>query len=107
MTLPNVHVHLHVSDLKTGRDFYRAFLGEEPVKEKADYAKFLPSWAPLNLAISPGPAAADAHYGIQVGSRDEVLLQLARVKAAGLEVREEIGTTCCYAEQDKFWVKDP
>ena len=32
---------------------------------------------------------------------------LARVKAAGLSVREEMDTNCCYANQDKFWVRDP
>jgi hypothetical protein len=32
---------------------------------------------------------------------------LARVKAAGLSVREEMDTSCCYANQDKFWVQDP
>jgi len=33
--------------------------------------------------------------------------QLARVKASGLPVREEIGVDCCHANQDKFWVRDP
>jgi hypothetical protein len=33
--------------------------------------------------------------------------QLARVKAAGLAVTEEMGVNCCHANQDKFWVKDP
>ena len=35
------------------------------------------------------------------------LAQLARVKAAGLPVKEEMGVNCCHANQDKFWVKDP
>jgi hypothetical protein len=33
--------------------------------------------------------------------------ELARVKAAGLPVREEMGVDCCHANQDKFWVEDP
>ena len=32
---------------------------------------------------------------------------LDRVKRSGLEVREEMDTSCCYANQDKFWVRDP
>ena len=32
---------------------------------------------------------------------------LDRVKSAGLEVREEMDTSCCHANQDKFWVRDP
>jgi hypothetical protein len=33
--------------------------------------------------------------------------ELARVKAAGLVVREEMAVNCCHANQDKFWVQDP
>jgi hypothetical protein len=36
-----------------------------------------------------------------------VVAHLARVKAAGLPVREEMGVDCCHANQDKFWVQDP
>ena len=35
------------------------------------------------------------------------MAQLARVKAAGLAVTEEMGVNCCHANQDKFWVPDP
>ena len=47
------------------------------------------------------------HLGIQVDSVEAVRSALARVKAAGLSVREEMGVECCYANQDKFWVRDP
>ncbi len=47
------------------------------------------------------------HLGIQVESTTEVMVQLARIKAAGLPVREEMGVNCCHANQDKFWVRDP
>ena len=40
-------------------------------------------------------------------SPDIVVAQLARVKAAGLPVREEMDVNCCHANQDKFWVQDP
>jgi hypothetical protein len=45
--------------------------------------------------------------GIQVDSADIVVRELARVKAAGLPVREEMAVNCCHANQDKFWVQDP
>jgi len=109
--LPRVHVHMRVSDLAKSREFYRRFFGAEPVKEKPGYVKFLPPWGPLNLALSEGRPAEGGgpvdHVGIQVASRDAVLRQLARVKAAGLAVREELGVDCCHANQDKFWVHDP
>jgi catechol 2,3-dioxygenase-like lactoylglutathione lyase family enzyme len=107
--LPRVHVHMTVSDLEKSRDFYTKLFGD-PVKVKPGYAKFLPSFGPLNLAISDGRAGAGGHVdhmGFQLDSREDVLRELARVKAAGLAVREEIGVDCCYANQDKFWVTDP
>jgi catechol 2,3-dioxygenase-like lactoylglutathione lyase family enzyme len=112
MTLtPRVHVHMTVSDLDKSRGFYEAFLGVAPVKVKPGYVKFLPPWGPLNLALSGGrPAEGHGpvdHLGIQLGTRDDVVRQLERVKAAGLSVREEFGVDCCHANQDKFWVEDP
>jgi len=108
---PQVHVHLHVSDLARSREFYRAFLGTAPAKDELDYVKFLPGFVPLNLALTEGrPATGDgavSHLGIQVDSSADVLGHLARVKAAGLPVREEMGVNCCHANQDKFWVQDP
>src|SRR5262245_56108563 len=108
---PKVHVHLHVSDLAKSREFYRAFLGVEPVKDKPGYVKFLPELGPVNLALTEGGSAAGAgavsHLGVQLDSSAEVVAHLARVKAAGLPVREEMGVSCCHANQDKFWVEDP
>jgi catechol 2,3-dioxygenase-like lactoylglutathione lyase family enzyme len=108
--MSHVHVHLHVSDLEASRLFYERFLGAAPVKLKPGYAKFLPDFAPINLALSAGAAGRGAsvdHLGFQVESREAVRALLARVKAAGVEVREEMDTDCCYANQDKFWVRDP
>jgi len=98
-----------VSDLAKSRDFYARFFGE-PVKVKPGYVKFLPGWSPVNLALSEGRASVGGqvnHLGIQVDTPEEVVRQLARVKAAGLAVREEMGVDCCHANQDKFWVEDP
>jgi len=105
-----VHLHVHASDLEKSRDFYERFFGGAPVKEKAGYVKFLPDWAPLNLALSRGRSGGEGavdHVGVQVGSPAGVMEQLARVKASGLPVREEFGVDCCHANQDKFWVRDP
>ena len=105
-----VHMHLSVSNLEKSRAFYTEFFGSAPVKEKPGYVKFLPEWAPVNLALSEGTAGRDGvinHVGIQVESPETVVAQLRRVKAAGLIVREEMGVNCCHANQDKFWVEDP
>jgi catechol 2,3-dioxygenase-like lactoylglutathione lyase family enzyme len=105
-----VHLHMHVSDLSKSREFYEKFLGRDPVKVKQGYVKFLPEWAPVNLALSAGGhigAGTIDHVGVQVDSVETVMAQLARVKAAGLAVTEEMGVNCCHANQDKFWVRDP
>jgi lactoylglutathione lyase len=105
-----VHLHMHVSDLTKSREFYEKFFGGGPVKVKPGYLKFLPAWAPVNLALSTGgPTGAGTidHVGVQVDSVETVMAQLARVKGAGLAVVEEMGVDCCHANQDKFWVKDP
>jgi catechol 2,3-dioxygenase-like lactoylglutathione lyase family enzyme len=105
-----VHLHLHVSDLGKSHEFYEKFFGSVPVKERPGYVKFLPEWAPINLALSPGRPAGEGvidHVGVQVDSPATVTAELSRVKSLGLPVREEMGVNCCHANQDKFWVQDP
>jgi len=66
--------------------------------------------APVNLALSQGGGQGTGpvdHLGVQVESTAEVMAQLARIKAAGLPVCEEMGVNRCHANQDKFWVQDP
>ena len=111
MSSAKVHVHMMVSDLTRSEAFYASFFGAEPVKQMPGYSKFLPTWGPVNLAISEGrePQGSGVvqHLGIQLDSPEEVREHLARVKAADLAVDEELGVTCCYANTDKFWVTDP
>ena len=110
-----VHIHLSAADLARSRDFYEKFFGVEPAKVKDDHLKFVPPFAPINLAISPRRAAGDdarainhlGHLGVEVESSETVLRHLERVKAAGLSVREQLNVNCCYANQSKFWVQDP
>jgi catechol 2,3-dioxygenase-like lactoylglutathione lyase family enzyme len=106
-----IHVHLNATNLQKSKEFYTRLFGVGPVKEKPNYAKFLPELGPLNLAISQGaPSTGEGrahHLGIQVDSREIVRRELERVQKLGIPVRVELNTTCCYANQDKFWVVDP
>ena len=110
---PRVHIHLKAADLNASREFYRQFLGVEPVKNKPDHVKFLVPLGPLNLVISPARIAASEtravvnHLGIELLSREAVEEHLARVKLQGIKVREQLNVNCCYANQSKFWVIDP
>jgi catechol 2,3-dioxygenase-like lactoylglutathione lyase family enzyme len=107
--MSKVHIHMHVTDLAKSRAFYEKFFGTEPAKVRPGYVKFLPEFAPVNLALTEGAVGAGAidHLGVQVESTQDVVALLANAKAAELPVREEMAVSCCFANQDKFWVKDP
>ena len=47
------------------------------------------------------------HLGILVPDTDQVLAAKNRLEAAGLVTFSEENVTCCYARQDKIWVRDP
>jgi catechol 2,3-dioxygenase-like lactoylglutathione lyase family enzyme len=104
------HVALYVSDVGRSVEFYGRMLGLEPCKVRRGYAKFDAAEPPLNLTLNERAGAkggALSHMGIQVASTGDVLALRERWRAAGLETFDEFGTSCCYAVQDKTWVRDP
>jgi len=65
---------------------------------------------PLNLTLNQHPfneRGALSHLGIQVASTNDVLATRKRWEEIGLLTRDEMQTNCCYALQDKTWVRDP
>ena len=107
-----IHIGLAVRDLERSKRFYQTLLGQAPTKERPGYAKFEPSEPSVNLSLDQADhgAASQAvpvHYGIQVKSSAAVAEAAERIRTAGLEPRVEEQTTCCYAVQDKAWVRDP
>ncbi len=106
-----VHVSLNVRNVEASIDFYRRMLGVEPSKVRTGYAKFDVQNPPVNLALNGVPDLAEngalSHLGIQVGSTDDVLATRLRWERVGLVTRDEMQTSCCYAKQDKTWVRDP
>ena len=104
------HLALNVKDVGRSIEFYRKMLGIEPSKVRTGYAKFDVQNPPLNLTLNQKPfneQGALSHLGIQVASTDDVLRTRERWAEAGLITRDEMQTSCCYAVQDKTWVKDP
>lgn len=107
------HVSLNVSDVARSVAFYRAFFGVEPVKLKADYAKFDLVDPALNLTMNQRPPSEAleggrlSHLGVQVESHEVVAAARERLAAAGMITLDEEDTVCCYARQDKVWVTDP
>lgn len=107
---PRMHVSYYVSDIQKTVAFYNAFFGVEPVKVKEDYAKYILESPSLIISFVENPERVQGkfgHLGFQVASQAEMYAYLERAKAQNLPVTEEIGTACCYALQDKFWVTDP
>ncbi|WP_231866909.1 ArsI/CadI family heavy metal resistance metalloenzyme [Anabaena sp. 4-3] len=111
MTVMKTHVALNVTNLEKSVTFYRAMFGLEPVKYKADYAKFDVSNPALNLTLnvtnSVQTGGALSHLGVQVESTEEVKSAIKRFTDAGLALFTEDNTDCCYALQDKVWMTDP
>ncbi len=105
------HLALTVSDVERSIPFYEALFGIAPEKVRPGYAKFSVAEPALNFTLNAGERGealgAFNHAGIQVASTDDVLAARLRLKRAGLATFDEMDTTCCYARQDKIWVRDP
>jgi catechol 2,3-dioxygenase-like lactoylglutathione lyase family enzyme len=104
------HVAIHARNISASIDFYRRLFGIEPSKVRTGYAKFDVANPPLNFTLNEhadaGPGAL-SHLGIQVKSTADVLAVQRNWQATGLLPRDEMQTECCYALQDKAWVRDP
>jgi catechol 2,3-dioxygenase-like lactoylglutathione lyase family enzyme len=102
------HVHIAVDDLDRNVAFYSAVFGVEPSVVKTDYAKWQLDDPRINFAISTrGRRPGLDHVGIQADSDPELAAIRQRLDAAGIQGLEQSGTTCCYAESDKYWTMDP
>jgi catechol 2,3-dioxygenase-like lactoylglutathione lyase family enzyme len=104
-----IQLALDVDDIDQAVEFYTKLFGAEPAKRRPGYANFAVVDPPLKLVLleRPGRGGSLDHLGVEVSSTEEVQAHLARIAAKGLGVEEEMGTTCCYARQDKFWVTGP
>lgn len=104
------HLAINVRNVEASIPFYIKMFGIEPSKVRTGYAKFDVQNPPLNFTLNQAAfsdSGALSHLGIQVASSDDVIAMRDRWKDSGLVPREEMQTTCCYAVQDKAWVKDP
>jgi len=107
---PRMHVSLYVSDIKRTIEFYNNFFGQEPDKVKPQYAKYILEKPSLIISFVENPDRVQqnfGHLGFQVETKDELEQKLAEAKKKNLVSKEETGTACCYAVQDKFWANDP
>lgn len=107
--MSRVQLALNVDDLGAAIAFYSKLFGAQPAKVKPGYANFTIAEPPLKLVLleNPGHGGTLNHLGVEVESSDKVHSEIARLTAEKLFTEEEIGTTCCFATQDKVWVTGP
>jgi catechol 2,3-dioxygenase-like lactoylglutathione lyase family enzyme len=104
--MSRVQLALNVNDIDEAVAFYTKLFGTEPAKRRDGYANFAVEQPPLKLVLleNPGQGGTLNHLGVEVADIDTVDAEQNRLAAAGLASADERGTTCCYAQQDKFWV---
>lgn len=105
--MSRVQLALNVDDVAAAVEFYAKLFGTEPAKRRPGYANFAIADPPLKLVLleNPGLGGSVNHLGVEVADVDTVDAEQTRLAEAGLVAREERGSTCCYARQDKFWVE--
>lgn len=104
-----VQLALNVDDLAEAVAFYTKLFGTGPAKLRPGYANFSLATPPLKLVLieNPGHGGTLNHLGVEVPSTEVVQAEITRLTAEGLVTDEELGTTCCFATQDKVWVTGP
>lgn len=111
MNSQKFHFSLYVSDTEETVKFYSKLFGHEPVKVKADYAKFELEDPALVVSFIQAPEKVRkdfGHMGFMVRSTDQVEQRKTALKSLNVDIAlEEQEVACCYAKQDKFWVNDP
>ena len=106
--MKRMHLHVSVPDLAGSIDFYRPCSATAPAVRHDDYAKWMLDDPHVNFAISHRSRATGIdHLGIQVEARHELTELAGRLNAAGAVTVDQENASCCYAQSDKSWVKDP
>jgi lactoylglutathione lyase len=107
--VPRIQLALNVDNLAEAVAFYSKLFNTQPAKLKKGYANFAVADPPLKLVLleNPGNGATLNHLGVEVESSNLVHDEIARLAGEGMFTQEQIGTTCCFATQDKVWVTGP
>ncbi len=107
--MSRVQLALNVADLNAAIEFYTQLFGTEPAKVREGYANFAIADPPLKLVLFTGVGEPGSlnHIGVEMGSTDEVAAVIARTRANGMDQEIQENTSCCFAVQNKTWVKGP
>ncbi|MCU1359741.1 MAG: Glyoxalase/bleomycin resistance protein/dioxygenase [Ilumatobacteraceae bacterium] len=107
--MSRVQLALNVADLEASIEFYTKLFQTPPAKVRDDYANFAIADPPLKLVLFTGMGEPGSlnHIGVEVDSSDEVAAVIARTQGVGMQQEIQENTSCCYAVQDKTWIKGP
>jgi catechol 2,3-dioxygenase-like lactoylglutathione lyase family enzyme len=107
--MSRVQLALNVADLDASIEFYTKMFGTGPAKVRDGYANFAIADPPLKLILFTGMGQPGSlnHVGVEVETTEEVTAVIARTQALGLQQEVQENTSCCYAVQDKTWIKGP
>ncbi len=105
--MSRIQLALNVDDLEASIAFYSRLFDTAPAKTRPGYANFAVTDPPLKLVLieNPGHGGSVNHLGVEVVDTEQVDTIQARLSGTGLGSQDERGVTCCYAQQDKFWVE--
>ncbi|WP_251358574.1 ArsI/CadI family heavy metal resistance metalloenzyme [Kangiella sp. TOML190] len=106
--MKRLHIHISVSDLQKSSEFYSQLFAQKPSVEKDDYVKWLLNDPRLNFAISNRSTKLGLdHLGIQAENDEELSEIKSAIELSQASLKEELGTSCCYSNSDKYWTLDP
>jgi catechol 2,3-dioxygenase-like lactoylglutathione lyase family enzyme len=107
--MSRVQLALNVDDLDASIAFYTKLFQTPPAKVRQDYANFAIADPPLKLVLfaNAGEPGTLNHLGVEVATTDEVAATIARSRELGFEQHIQENVSCCFAVQDKTWVRGP
>jgi catechol 2,3-dioxygenase-like lactoylglutathione lyase family enzyme len=107
--MSRVQLALNVADLDASIAFYTKLFQTPPAKIREGYANFAIADPPLKLVLFTGMGEPGSlnHIGVEVETSADVTAVIARTQANGLQQEVQENTSCCFAVQDKTWIKGP
>ena len=105
--MSRVQLALNVENINEAIAYYTKMFGVAPAKVREGYANFAIANPPMKLVLIEGHGEAGTlnHLGVEVDSTDEVAAKIEDAVNMGLPIEVQESTTCCFAVQDKVWVK--
>jgi hypothetical protein len=105
--MSRVQLALNVSNIDEAIAYYSKMFGVGPAKVREGYANFAIADPPLKLVLIEGHGEAGTlnHVGVELEDTQAVADKITQAQNVGLPIEVQESTTCCFAVQDKVWVK--